>query len=184
MTLKATRRVGCALNIIKLVPSVPPGVADTAIDSREHSEQPVDPRRRARPPALITVLPSPDNPSAPSSPSEGSSDVELLARLDVGDQHAMRLLYGRYTCSAHSLARRICRDHSLAEDVVQEVFLTLWHQFSRYNPARGTFASWLLTMVHHRAVDAMRREHAACRRTVLISVDSEDGWVPPVPGRR
>ncbi|HVE97428.1 MAG TPA: sigma-70 family RNA polymerase sigma factor [Pseudonocardiaceae bacterium] len=111
--------------------------------------------------------------------SDGPPDVELLARLDASDPHAMRLLYERYTRPAQRLARRICRDQGLAEEVVQEVFLMLWRESSRYNPARGAFPAWLLTVVHHKAVDAVRREHAAHRRTIPSSAD--DGF-PPGPG--
>lgn len=107
------------------------------------------------------------------SSAGGSTDVDLLARLDAGDPHAMRLLYERYARLVHSVAQRICRDQSLAEDVVQEVFLMLWREYSRYNPARGTFPAWLLTVVRHKAVDAVRREHAAHRNTVLSSADGE-----------
>ncbi len=118
-------------------------------------------------------------PNAPSKPSDGPPDVDLLAQLDAGDPHAIRLLYTRYAPLAHSLARRICRDQGLAEDVVQEVFLALWRESSRYTPARGTFPAWLLTVVHHKAVDAVRREHAAHRRTVPSSADGE---FPPSQG--
>lgn len=111
--------------------------------------------------------------SVPMSSAGGSTDVDLLARLDAGDPHAMRLLYERYARLVHSVAQRICRDQSLAEDVVQEVFLMLWREYSRYSPARGTFPAWLLTVVRHKAVDAVRREHAAHRNTVLSSADGE-----------
>jgi RNA polymerase sigma-70 factor, ECF subfamily len=118
-------------------------------------------------------------PSAPSNPSNGPPDVDLLTRLNAGDPHAMRLLHERYARLAHALAQRICRDPGLAEEVVQEVFLTLWRESSRYTPARGTFPGWLLTVVHHKSVDAVRRENAAHRRTVPISTDSE---FPAGPG--
>jgi RNA polymerase sigma factor (sigma-70 family) len=111
--------------------------------------------------------------SIPLDAPPGPPDVDLLARLDAGDPQAMRLLYERYTRLAHSLALRICCDQGLAEDVVQEAFLMLWREHSRYDPARGTFPAWLLTVVHHKAVDAVRREHAACRRTVPSSADGE-----------
>lgn len=91
----------------------------------------------------------------------------------------MRFLYERYARLVHSVAQRICRDHGLAEDVVQEVFLMLWREYSRYTPARGTFPAWLLTVAHHKAVDAVRRQHAAHHRTVPSSADGE---FPPVPG--
>ncbi len=109
----------------------------------------------------------------------GPTDVDLLGRLDAGDRHAMRLLHERYARLVHSVAQRICRDQSLAEDVVQEVFLMLWREYSRYTPARGTFPAWLLTVVHHKAVDAVRREHAAHRHTGLSSADGE---LAPGPG--
>lgn len=118
-------------------------------------------------------------PSAPSNPSDGPPDVDLLVQLDAGDPHAMRLLYERYARLAHSLARRICRNQGLAEDVVQEVFLMLWCEYSHYDPARGTFPAWLLTVVHHKAVDAVRREHSAHHRTVPSNADGE---LPPGPG--
>ena len=118
-------------------------------------------------------------PSAPSNPTGGLPDVDLLARLDASDPQAMRLLYQRYARPAHHLAERICRDQGLAEDVVQEVFLMLWRESSRYDPARGTFPAWLLTVVHHKAVDAVRREQTMHRQTVLSSAAGE---LSPSPG--
>ncbi|MGH3981590.1 MAG: RNA polymerase sigma factor [Pseudonocardiaceae bacterium] len=112
-------------------------------------------------------------PSAPINPADGPTDVDLLARLDAGDPYAMRLLYERYARLVHSVAQRICRDQSLAEDVGQEVFLMLWREYSRYTPARGAFSAWLLTVVHHKAVDALRREHAAHRQTIPSSADGQ-----------
>lgn len=94
----------------------------------------------------------------------------------------MELIYDRYCRPAFSLARRICADEGIAEDVVQEVFLTLWREPSRYDTTRGMFATWLLTLVHHKAVDAVRRESAVRRRTVPGSEDGEDWSVPPGPG--
>jgi RNA polymerase sigma-70 factor, ECF subfamily len=118
-------------------------------------------------------------PNVSINPPGGPPDVDLLARLDAGDPQAMRLLYERYGRPAHHLAQRICRDQTLAEDVVQEVFLMLWREFPRYDPARGTFPTWLLTVVHHKAVDAVRRDHTARRRTVPSGADGE---LSPGPG--
>ena len=86
-------------------------------------------------------------------------DADLVRRLGTGDQYAMELLYDCYARPAYSLARRICPEVS-AEDVLQEVFLTLWRDPTRYDLARGGFMTWLLTVVHHKAVDAVRRERA------------------------
>ncbi len=94
----------------------------------------------------------------------------------------MEVLYDRYARPAFSLARRICADAGIAEDVIQEVFLALWREPSRYDSARGTFTTWLLTLVHHKAVDAVRRERAIRRRTVPGSEDGEDWSVPHGPG--
>jgi len=94
----------------------------------------------------------------------------------------MELLYERYARRAYSLARRVCTDVEIAEDVLQEVFLTLSREPSRFDPARGTFAAWLLTLVHHKAVDAVRRESVVRRRTVPSSTDGQDWSGPPGPG--
>jgi DNA-directed RNA polymerase specialized sigma24 family protein len=65
---------------------------------------------------------------------------------------------------------------------VQEVFLTLWRDPTRFDPARGGFATWLLTVTHHRAVDAVRKESVIRRRVVVVPEAGED-WSPtPVPG--
>lgn len=74
---------------------------------------------------VAAVVTSRTRSSVPMNSADGRTDVDLLARLDVGDPHAMKLLYERYASLAHSVAQRICRDQSLAEDVVQEVFLML-----------------------------------------------------------
>ena len=81
--------------------------------------------------------------------------VELVANKDAG---ALEALYDRYGRAAYSLARRILTEETLAQDVVQEVFLSLWRNASRFDAGRGTVATYLLSMTHHRAVDVVRRE--------------------------
>jgi RNA polymerase sigma factor (sigma-70 family) len=81
--------------------------------------------------------------------------VELVAERDEG---ALEALYDRYGRAAYSLARRILTDEALAQDVVQEVFLSLWRDVRRFDAGRGTVATYLLSMTHHRAVDVVRRE--------------------------
>jgi RNA polymerase sigma factor (sigma-70 family) len=79
--------------------------------------------------------------------------VELVAQKDAG---ALEALYERYGRAAYS--RRILTDETLAQDVVQEVFLSLWRDARRFDAGRGTVATYLLSMTHHRAVDVVRRE--------------------------
>jgi RNA polymerase sigma-70 factor (ECF subfamily) len=110
------------------------------------------------------------------------ADVQII-QLDVaGDQQALGELYDRWSKPAFSLARRVCADEGLAEDVVQEVFIAFWREPARFDPARGAFGSWLLTLVHHKAVDAVRRESAIRRRTVPAAEDGEEWSVAPGPG--
>ena len=99
------------------------------------------------------------------SPSDGQDDLELVRRLQTGDRTAVDDLYERFRRPAFSLARRILGDDAMAEDVLQDVFLSVWRDPWAYERGRGGFASWLLAVVHHKAVDAVRREESQRRRT-------------------
>ncbi len=104
-------------------------------------------------------------------PADPAADAELLRRIRAGDRTAVDDLYERFRRPAFALARRILVDESLAEDVVQEVFLSVWRDPSAYDRARGSFSSWLLSVVHHKAVDAVRREESQRRRQNLAEED-------------
>jgi RNA polymerase sigma factor (sigma-70 family) len=112
----------------------------------------------------------------------GPADEQLVRRIVEGDQQALGELYDRYGRPAYSLARRICADDGIAEDVVQEVFLTFWRDPGRFDASRGSFGTWLLTLVHHKAVDAVRRESTIRRRTVPAAEDGEEWSAQPGPG--
>jgi RNA polymerase sigma-70 factor (ECF subfamily) len=92
------------------------------------------------------------------------TDNELLAMTQAGDPEAFALIYDRHSAAAFSLARRICRDPGVAEDVVQDAFLALWRGRDRYDAARGQVRSWLLGIVHNSAIDRLRRSGVHERR--------------------
>jgi RNA polymerase sigma-70 factor (ECF subfamily) len=96
--------------------------------------------------------------------ADDPADVDLVRRIRSGDRGAVDDLYERFRRPAFALARRILADDTLAEDVLQDVFLSVWRDPGSYDRARGSFSSWLLSMVHHKAVDAVRREESQRRR--------------------
>jgi RNA polymerase sigma-70 factor (ECF subfamily) len=91
-------------------------------------------------------------------------DRDLMARLRRGDEDAFRSLFGRYAPTAKALAQRVVRRSHLAEEIVQEVFTAVWKDPGAYDQGRGSVRSWLMGMVHHRAVDLVRREESQRRR--------------------
>lgn len=99
-----------------------------------------------------------------SAEPAGALDEELLLRLEGGDDRAFRELFARYAAIANALAFRLVRQTQVAEEIVQEAFLAVWRNPERYDRTRGSVRSWLLGTVHHRAVDAVRREQAQRRR--------------------
>lgn len=92
-------------------------------------------------------------------------DLELHRRLSLGDREAFDQLFHRYGRSTYGLAQRIVRQQALAEEVVQDAFLALWRAPQAYDPTRGPFRSFFLSLVHHRAVDTVRREERLRSRT-------------------
>ena len=103
-------------------------------------------------------------------------DRELLRRIRRGDDEAFRSLFGKYAPTARALALRVLRQPFLADETVQEAFLSLWRHPERYDAARGSVRAWLMSTVHHRAVDLVRREEAHRRRAdgVLAEPPPED----------
>jgi RNA polymerase sigma factor (sigma-70 family) len=95
------------------------------------------------------------------------ADADLVAAMAAGSEDALAELYDRHAAAIHATAVRMTGDRGVAEDVVQEVFLTLWNRAERFDPERGSLAAWLGTIARHRAVDRLR---AAGRRPRLVSL--------------
>ena len=98
------------------------------------------------------------------------SDLRSLADEDVmqlvrrGDARAFEVIYERHSAAAFSLAYRMMGTRSGAEDVTQDAFLSMWRSGARYDRARGSVRTWVLGIVHHRAIDALRRATVHDRR--------------------
>ena len=86
------------------------------------------------------------------------TDEQLIEAVAGGDEQALAELYDRLGGVAYRVALRVLRDPALAEDAVQDAFLSAWRTAAGFDPRRGSASTWLLTFVHRRAVDLVRRE--------------------------
>lgn len=119
--------------------------------------------------------------------ADESSDELLLERAATGDQAAYSQLYDRYQRMINGLALRITGDPALAQDVAQDALVGVWRNASRYSPDKASARTWIMSIAHHRAIDAIRR-----RRPTVDLPDPElpapsamtvpDVW-PEVAGR-
>ena len=112
---------------------------------------------------------SPRRPAeTPVARAAGEEALErLLALVARGDEQAFAELYPRVAAAVFGLVTRVVRDPAQAEEVTQEVFVELWRTASRFDPARGSARSWIMTCAHRRAVDRVRSAESAARRDDL-----------------
>lgn len=104
-------------------------------------------------------------PSGEHSPEgTGTALAALLQRSARGDERAFAELYDLTARRVHGLVLRVVRDPAQAEEVTQEVFLQAWRTSARYDEAKGSAMSWLMTLAHRRAVDRVRAAEAASRQ--------------------
>jgi RNA polymerase sigma-70 factor (ECF subfamily) len=104
------------------------------------------------------------------------ADEELMQLVRAGDARAFEVIFDRHSGAAFSLAYRMCGRQAMAEDVVQEAFVSLWRSGARYDATRGSVRTWVLSVVRNRAIDAFRRESAKGSRDV-----AEEGIAERMP---
>jgi RNA polymerase sigma factor (sigma-70 family) len=109
-------------------------------------------------------------------PLEQATDQELLGLVARSDDLALAELYDRYGGVAYGLALRILRDDGLAQDAVQDAFLAVWRSAAAFLPERAKPSTWILTLVHRRAVDLVRREQR--RRTEPLEPEQHPSTGP------
>lgn len=99
-----------------------------------------------------------------------------MDRVHRGDARAFGVIFDRHAGAAFSLAYRMCGRQAMAEDIVQDAFLSLWRGGARYDAARGSVRTWVLGAIHHKAIDSFRHETAKSGRDV-----SDDPAVERIP---
>jgi RNA polymerase sigma-70 factor (ECF subfamily) len=95
---------------------------------------------------------------------------DLLARVAEGDQGAFSELYDQTSARVLGLVRRLLKDHAQSEEVTQEIFLEVWQNAKRYDAAKGSATTWILTMAHRRAVDRIRSSQSTRDRDTKIGL--------------
>lgn len=106
-------------------------------------------------------------------PMEERSDVQLIERLLVRDQSALREVIRDYGGVVHGMARRVLAEPSLAEEVAQDTFLALWRRPGAFDPARGSLQSFLLGIVRNKAIDLVRKEESLRRTRDALAAEMQ-----------
>jgi RNA polymerase sigma-70 factor (ECF subfamily) len=110
----------------------------------------------------------------PVSPADRrAEEAVLLGRIRDRDERAIEELYARYSGPLYSLAYQVTGGDRFAQDVIQEVFVAVWKDAGRFDPARGALGPWLFSLARHKAIDLVRREANIRRRTADVDLEFE-----------
>lgn len=114
------------------------------------------------------------------SPNELSDEALLLA-IAEGAVWAMESLYQRYSRILYSLAYRMVADHQVAEDLLQDAFLAVWRRATSYSPQTGAVRNWLISILHHRTIDHLRRSrrHSTFQEAPLEEIELDGSIASP-----
>ena len=105
-------------------------------------------------------------------------DSELTSLVASGDQQALAALYDRHASKVFSLAMTLLGDYNDAEEVAQDVFLSVWHNSGAYDPLRARFSTWIAHIAHNRAVDELRKRRKRAADSRLEDLQIEPSVLP------
>ncbi|MEM8960720.1 MAG: sigma-70 family RNA polymerase sigma factor [Acidobacteriota bacterium] len=108
-----------------------------------------------------------------------AEDIALIRRIADGDQHALALLYDRFSTMLLALARRVLHDDSEAEEILQEAFLQVWRQAGRYDDRRSSVATWLVLITRSRAIDRLRTRQVIGRTLDNLQQETRTAHTSP-----
>ena len=110
----------------------------------------------------------------PTPDDRRAEEAALLVRIRERDERAIEALHERYSGPLYSLAYQVTGGDRFAQDVVQEVFVAVWKNAGRFDPARGSLSSWLFALARHKAIDLVRREANVRRHTADVDLELEE----------
>jgi RNA polymerase sigma-70 factor (ECF subfamily) len=116
----------------------------------------------------------PDETLTPPLDQRRAEEAVLLVRIREQDERAIEALYERYSGPLYSLAYQVTGGDRFAQDVVQEVFVAVWKNAGRFDPARGSLSSWLFALARHKAIDLVRKEANVRRHTADVDLEFEE----------
>jgi RNA polymerase sigma-70 factor (ECF subfamily) len=124
----------------------------------------------ARPPRTVTQV---DDRARTALDERRLEEAALLGRVRDRDERALEALYSRYGSPLYSLAYQVTGSDRYAQDVVQEVFIAVWKDAARFDPAKGALSSWLFALARHKAIDLVRKEANIRKRTADVDLEFE-----------
>jgi RNA polymerase sigma-70 factor, ECF subfamily len=113
-----------------------------------------------------------DDPPDPTTDPR-AADARLLGRIRDRDERALEELYARYSGPLYSLACQVTGAERFAQEVVQDVFVAVWREAGRFDPARGSLGPWLYSLARHKAIDLVRREQTHRKRLADVDLELE-----------